>query len=526
MSVAEKARRTDIEITVNNKQVTDDIKKYLQSLTFTDEIEDKTDDLSITIDDRDGTWMNKWLNFKTTTKSITSPVTNSSGKFKIGDRVMVKKGALFEGGVKPHPFVYTCENFTVIEVGRKNPNRIVFGINGEVTGAMDASDLYRPGENSSSGSSSAPSSRLTNSNESDSFKVGDKVRVKKGARFEGGIVPYNWVYEYEFDVLEIGRTNPRRIVFGIGKEVTGAMDAGNLYKSGSNSSGMETQSVETSNGLIGASIAATIVQTDGKILKLNCGTFNVDTISLSGPPSKITIKATSLANSSTVRVVKKSRAWEQTSLKQIATSIAEQNGLKCFFSSSYNPIYTRKEQTGESDICFLQELCKAAGVCLKVTDGKIVLFDESEYEKKDSICTLELGKSKILSYSLSDGTSDKAYSSCHVSYTDPKTGATIEYTYTPRVDNPGTGEVLEINEKVNDREEARKLAMKRLRQKNKNRFSVALKMIGNPTYTAGSTVNLKGFGGFDGKYIISQATHTISNGYTTSLKMHKCLEEY
>lgn len=529
MSDKDSARRTDVAIKINGTTVTTDIKEYLLSLTYTDEEEDKTDDLSIIIDDRDGTWIKQWLNSNVKTNGAASG-SSSAGKFKVGDRVMVKQGALFEGGIKPLPFVYTYENFTVIEVGKKDPDRIVFGINGTVTGAMNADDLYKPGENIADNAEVRSDENLSNSNGTETFSVGDKVRVKRGARYDNGVVPYDWVYDYEFVVLEVGRLNPNRIVFGIGKAVTGAMIASNLYKSAGNSDSSGMTSHETSNGLMGAGISASIIRknfnSDGKDMVLDCGTFNVDTVQINGPPSKITIKATSLANTSTVRAVKKNRAWEKISLKQIAESIAKQNGLSCYFSGDYDPIYDRKEQVDESDICFLQGLCKAAGISLKVTNGTIILFNEAQYEKKDPVQTFELGKANILTYSLSDGTSDTTYSSCHVSYTDSKTGKTIEYTYTPRKDNPGTGEVLEINEKVSDREEARKLAMKRLRQKNKNRFSVSLKVIGDPLCVSGNTVEIKGFGDFDGKYIISQAVHTVSNGYTTSLKMRRCLEEY
>ena len=161
----------------------------------------------------------------------------------------------------------------------------------------------------------------------------------------------------------------------------------------------------------------------------------------------------------------------------------------------------------------------------KVTAGALVIFDEDEYEKKPAIRTFSPKKGNVLSYSFSDGSSDKAYSSCHVSWTDTN-GTTIEYTYTPRIDNPGTGEVLEISERVDSREEARKLAMKRLKAKNKDRFSASLKIIGDAGLAAGATVNVSGWGAFDGKYMIKTAAHSVGSGYTTELTLRKCLGGY
>ena len=77
---------------------------------------------------------------------------------------------------------------------------------------------------------------------------------------------------------------------------------------------------------------------------------------------------------------------------------------------------------------------------------------------------IKRGTADVSSWSFSTSLHDASYSKCHVSYTDPTTGKTIEYTYTPRNEDKD-GQVLEVTEKVSNREEARQLAMKRLRQK-------------------------------------------------------------
>lgn len=113
-----------------------------------------------------------------------------------------------------------------------------------------------------------------------------------------------------------------------------------------------------------------------------------------------------------------------------------------------------------------------------------------------------------------------------MSYTDPATGTTIEYTYTPR-DADKSGQTLEINEKVSNREEARQLAMKRLREKNKGEFKASFKLAGDARLVAGVTVQVAGYGAFDGKYIIETATHSISrSGYKTDLTLRRVLEGY
>lgn len=219
---------------------------------------------------------------------------------------------------------------------------------------------------------------------------------------------------------------------------------------------------------------------------------------------------------STIRTQKKTKAWEKYTLSGIAKEIAGANGLTCMFESASDPFYQRKEQMQESDITFLQRLCKAAGISLKVTAKIIVLFDAAAYEQKDAVRTIQRGKADVGSYSFSTSLHDTAYSKCHVSYTDPATGTTLEYTYTPR-DADKSGQTLEINEKVSSREEARQLAMKRLREKNKGEFKASFKMAGDARLVAGVTVQVAGCGAFDGKYIIETATHSISrSGYNNT----------
>lgn len=201
----------------------------------------------------------------------------------------------------------------------------------------------------------------------------------------------------------------------------------------------------------GAEVSAVIIQKNWNEDKqeniLNCGDFQVDSVDESGPPSKVTIKAASIPQDSTIKTQKKTKAWEKYSLSKIADEIASKNGMECMYESAFDPFYNRKEQLQISDITFLQKLCKDAGISLKVTSKKIVLFDKAEYEKKEAVRTIKRGEADILKYSFSTSSVDTTYSSCRVKYTDPETKKTFEATYeAPDADKDG--QVLEINEKV------------------------------------------------------------------------------
>lgn len=276
-------------------------------------------------------------------------------------------------------------------------------------------------------------------------------------------------------------------------------------------------------------LSAKIVQKNwhdnGKDATLDCGTFELDSVDASGPPTKITLKGTSIPYTSTMRTCKKSKAWENTTLKVIAGQLASESGLKLMYLADKDPKYKRKEQVQTSDIAFLQKLCKAAGLALKVTTLAVVIYDAEEYDSKPPIKTIKYGSGDYISYKLGTSLHDTAYTSCHVSYTDPDTKKTIESTYTAD-SKEGTGQVLEVNEKVTSVAEAQELAKKRLREKNTQQFTASFTMIGDVQLVAGATVRLKGFQEFDRKYKITKATHKLTGGYTTAIELKQVLEGY
>lgn len=287
---------------------------------------------------------------------------------------------------------------------------------------------------------------------------------------------------------------------------------------------------------IKSSIIAESWDKDGHVESLPCGVFEIDEIQLSGPPDIVEIKAVSVPVSSSLRGEKKTRAWEDTTLSKIAGEIAAKSGLKLLVDTDEDPSYDRVDQCMQGDLEFLLKLCKESGLALKVTNGKIVIFDEAKYESKDSIRRIVKGQTDLLSYSFETSSRD-VYNSADVSYQDPETGEKIQASYAPP-NAPKTGQKLKINQrssfakmkkasKAVKAELAKKKAKGALREKNKNEFRVKLKIVGDVRICAGAVIEIEGFGIFDGRYFIDTATHSIDNsGYTTELEIRKTLEGY
>ena len=435
------ARRTTVKLYFKGRDISKDLSKYLLSLSYTDKEEDETDDISISLDDREGKWIKDWLNTNKTAKTKTETVT-TKGEVKVGNIVQFKGGPVYISSMAAEPTVTRGASKCKCTIANSNahPYHLISQDGAKVYGWVNASDVE-----------------------------GETVTTKK------------------------------------------------------------TTKVTEKKAFKGTEIHAMVIQknpySNGKDKVLDCGVFEIDSVSYTGPPQKLSIKATSIPYKTELRQTKHSRTWENTTLKNMGAKIAKRNGMKFMYLSDSNPTYKRKEQVNMTDIAFLKKMCKKAGISLKVTSKTIVLFDAADYEKKKEVKKIKAGKGNILSYSFSTKTADTAYSSCHVIYTDPNTKKTIEATYTPENAN-SDGQKLEIKQKVSSVAEAQELARKSLRAKNKGETTAEFTLVGDVDYVAGITVRVYGYGEFNGKYIVEQATHNITGGYKTQIKLRSCLEGY
>ena len=282
---------------------------------------------------------------------------------------------------------------------------------------------------------------------------------------------------------------------------------------------------------------------------LPCGTFHVDSMRVSGSPRTFEMRAVSIPINTPIRRKAKTRAWEKTDLRSIAEKIAGEAGLTLLYDSEDEPpSYDRADQDRESDLKFLSRLANDCGCSVKVSDDRLVIFDQRTYEKKPAVKTITLGVSAVLSWDLSAEQSQK-YKSVTVSYRDPKakkkgtaagyreTGsgkdpikgrqnpAVHAYTYTdPTVEE---GQEFRIKRRAKSTAEAERIARAKLRQLNARAVTGSVTMIGDTDLVAGVVVAVAGFGSFDGNFIIERAAHSVSSsGYTTSLSLRRVNASY
>ncbi|MNW36147.1 phage late control protein GPD [compost metagenome] len=303
----------------------------------------------------------------------------------------------------------------------------------------------------------------------------------------------------------------------------------------------ERRWIKTWKPKIGDRIIAEIRVTDwdkaGHKAKLNCGSFEVESIELSGPPNVVTITATAIPQAGQPALREsRTKAWEKVRLRTIAQEIANRARLILFYSVDINPTYERQDQSNESDFSFLSKLCADEGIAIKVSGSQLVLFDEIAYEKEEPVATIEYGKPPLVSYSFSETSTSTAYAACVVSYKPTVSSSKKSEKTTTGKGNTKlitgsytipdmTGPTLKINEKVETVAQAQRLAKNKLREQNKEAGLASFSLAGSVGLAAGVTITVKGFGRYDGKYIIIKSSHKVSAGsaYTTDIEVRRVL---
>lgn len=266
---------------------------------------------------------------------------------------------------------------------------------------------------------------------------------------------------------------------------------------------------------------------EGEDYEIPCGRFLVDEITASGSPNVTKIKAVShlMSEASTES---RSQSWEHIEFRALVSEIAKRNGMKAVFEIEAAPFYDHVEQRQLSDMAFVKKLAEDRGFEVKVEDKKLIITQEQFYEKREPVFTIrypEKGKDivegdllELLSWEFVQS-SLSAYEAAEVAYKDPKTGKTMKAKVKNDTEEKTLKKTLKINKKVASEEEAKELARQKLDGENKKiqraRFSVfPLRPI-----AAKQVIAVKGWGAFDGKYLIMSVSHHVTNaGYTVDLE--------
>lgn len=253
------------------------------------------------------------------------------------------------------------------------------------------------------------------------------------------------------------------------------------------------------------------------------GYFDVTGVSIKGPPNAVTISAISIPKGADSKT-KRTKSYEKTNLRKVAEQIAKRLGVKLLFHSSTNTTYDRIEQSRENDLVFLKRIAGDAGCSVKISTKYLSILDEAELESRDIKDTLVYSEKYVKDYSF-DETLTGIYRQCVVSYTNSKTKKTVKVVFKP-TNAPKKGDTLFVNEEFKTHAAGLRIAKNKLREANKEAVKGSIKYVGFFNLYAGDTVNVKGYGQFDGKYLIVTINGSVGGGTETSFELRKVLRGY
>lgn len=209
------------------------------------------------------------------------------------------------------------------------------------------------------------------------------------------------------------------------------------------------------------------------------------------------------------------RSWDNVRFIGLAQEIAAKHGLTLQVYGVNDQLYSRVDQYEQTDFEFLSRRCLLESCSLKITDNKLIIFDEPFMEAQPQIKTLT--PDDMDGDFLFKNKSNQIYGSCKVSYKDIKYEFKAPKTYGPVL--------KDFDIVLGSLGEAERFSKGLLRSTNKleTNFSGVVRL--DPGIASGNVLALKDFGLADGNYFAHQIIHKLVEKRTVA-KLRKPLEGY
>lgn len=261
------------------------------------------------------------------------------------------------------------------------------------------------------------------------------------------------------------------------------------------------------------------------------GEFTIDEWTVTGDSNgdKISIKGLAAPKTQALRT-KNTTAFEEQSLSEIVQKIAAKHGLQVE-GEIEDLKFQRITQNGERDLEFLKRLADDYGHYFTVKGNNLVFTSRDGLRAREPVFKVDriadVGQ-LLKSYDLSFA-DHKAAKKAEVKFEHPRRKALVG-AEASSADDLGvvtsSGDVMKLNVRVEDEEQAKRIAKSRLDQKNAQKVTGTLDLVGTPTAVAGSVIVLKNFGLFDGRYLIVESEHKSErSGYSTSIQIERATDK-
>lgn len=273
---------------------------------------------------------------------------------------------------------------------------------------------------------------------------------------------------------------------------------------------------------IQASLTSYDWNAQGEILALNCGTLEVDDPTFGGPPDLCHLKALSIPAAAGFSDAPQDTTWAVITMSALGEQIADKYGLQFDYQAPQDFTIHALKRTKQSDADLLATTAAKYNLCLKIYANKLVIFSKYVLEQAPPVATITYGTSNIESYNLSSPVVGTGYNAAIIKYKPTKSKVLCQYEF--RI-APGGKSIIE-QQAVDDDQQAEMMAQGLLRKANEKQFAGTITLSLYLVIVAGCTVQLVGWGQFDGKYFVDGATHDYGDKEgTTEITIHKCLAQ-
>ncbi len=212
--------------------------------------------------------------------------------------------------------------------------------------------------------------------------------------------------------------------------------------------------------------------------------------------------------------------YENQTLLGIAQTIAGKYGLSVVSAPDViDIIFERVTQKHETDLAFLKRLALEYDYDFTVRGTLLVFYSRSILE---AILPIQrLTRSDLESFEFRNR-SHGTYVSAFVAYQDPLTKSLISQSAIEAAPI-ATGDILKMVSRVENGQQAAVRAQSVLNLSDRLFIDASLTMPGSVAMASGSTIEVSGFGEFDGTYIVIVARHRIdrAHGYTTRVEVSR-----
>jgi len=251
-------------------------------------------------------------------------------------------------------------------------------------------------------------------------------------------------------------------------------------------------------------------------LLIPAGEFEIDDLSLSGPPDVFSIKAIATGITKELRT-KKSVGYEKQSLRQIINAVANRNGLTV--EGTIEEIrFERVTQNRESDVEFLKRLSYDFGYIFSIRGTKLIFYSILEIDKKapDFI----VSKREMMRWTFNEKTAE-VFKQAEAKYQDPAQ----KITHFSLEEESGIvkADTLNVRSRTENKQQAETKAKIALYRANSLKQQGSITLQGKPKLVAGNTFSVLGFGKFNGAYVVRESSHTFTRGggYTTTANIKR-----